>query len=473
MHGEAPHAQNETGSRYGLPLKRKRAITAAIVAVACVLAPITVAAPSQATPPIAADPGEIAKWHAITARTVATENGVPVPAMAFYFSLASLAMYDAVVAIEGGYRPYVSQPRAQANASPEVAAATAAYRVLSHYFPSSAEKLATDYAASLADVPNGVGMVHGKRVGEAAAASLIAERGDNGINTSIALPPQSGVGAWVPTPDAFAPMAVAWLGYATPYTLESAKQFPWPGPYAVDSPEYAQDFIEVKTYGAKLDSDRTPAQTEIALFWSAAPPLQLQVAMTAQVAERGMDIAAAAQAFALLNVSVADSQVACWRQKYEAAYWRPVTAIRAAGDDGNDATAADEDWVPLILTPPYPDYPSGHACVMGAASGTFSHLFGAESIDLDVFSAVTGTTRHFDSAVSSRRRDDERAHLARNPLPKGDDRRKCAGPCSRGMGAHPLFPGDRLTCRLSAGRVRPRGSGGRESRGYSHAPDRD
>ena len=92
--------------------------------------------------------------------------------------------------------------------------------MLSHYFPASAEKLATDYAASLADVPAGVGMVHGKRVGEAAAAAVIAERGDNGVDMSITLPPQSGVGAWIPTPDAYLPMAVAWLGFATPYTLE-------------------------------------------------------------------------------------------------------------------------------------------------------------------------------------------------------------------------------------------------------------
>lgn len=383
-----------------MTLRRRRILAAAIAAAVCVLAPLAVAAPSQAAPPVAADPAEIGRWHAITARTVATENATPVPAMPLFFSLASLAMYNAVVTIEGGYEPYVSQPRAKAHASPEVAAATAAYRVLRHYFPASADNLAVDYAASLADVPNGVGKVHGKRVGEAAAAAIIAERGDNGIDRSIVLAPQSGVGAWIPTPDAFAPMAVPWLGFATPYTLDSATQFAWPGPDPVASAAYAQDFTEVKDFGAKTDSARTPTQTEIALFWSAAPPLQLQVSMTAQIAERGLDIAEAAHAFALLNTSVADSLISCWREKYDSAYWRPVTAIRMAADDGNGATDADEDWTPLILTPPYPDYPSGHACVMGAASGTFAHLFGAGSIDLDVSSGVTGTTRHFDTTAA-------------------------------------------------------------------------
>jgi hypothetical protein len=88
----------------------------------------------------------------------------------------SIAMYDAVVTIEGGYEPYAELPRAHANASPEVAASTAAYRVLSYYFPASAGNLAADYATSLAGIPDGVGMVHGKRVGEAAAAEVIRSR---------------------------------------------------------------------------------------------------------------------------------------------------------------------------------------------------------------------------------------------------------------------------------------------------------
>ena len=188
-------------------------------------------------------------------------------------------MYNAVVTIEGGYEPYVAQPRAQANASPEVAAVTAAYSVLSHYFPASAETLASDYAASLADVPNGVGMVHGKRVGEAAAAAIIAERGDNGIDTSTSLHRSTGIGAWRPTPDAFAPDGRAWLGFATPFTLHSTTQFSWPGPYPLDSPDYAQDFNEVKAYGARTctralagpDRDRTLLERP-ALRCSSCPP---------------------------------------------------------------------------------------------------------------------------------------------------------------------------------------------------------
>lgn len=51
-----------------------------------------------------------------------------------------------------------------------------------------------------------------------------------------------------------------------------------------------------------------------------------------------------------------------------------------------------------MQTPPYPEYTSGHACISGAASNTFSYLFGANSLDLNVSSSVTSTSRHYESA---------------------------------------------------------------------------
>jgi hypothetical protein len=90
--------------------------------------------------------------------------------------------------------------------------------------------------------------------------------------------------------------------------------------------------------------------------------------------------------------------IACWRAKYDDPFWRPITAIHLADTDGNPATDADPTWAPLVATPPYPEYPSGHACITGAVSRGLSHLFGSRDIDLDVSSAVTGTSRHYDTA---------------------------------------------------------------------------
>jgi hypothetical protein len=195
-------------------------------------------------------------------------------------------------------------------------------------------------------------------------------------------------------------MAVPWLGFVRPLVLDSPTQIWLPGPDDLDTDDYATDFAEVEAYGAKEGSSRDAEQTETALFWNANSVLQYQVAMRDQVTRRGLDIVESSRAFALLSSATADALIACWRAKYDYAYWRPITAIRMADTDGNDATEADPDWTPLVPTPPYPEYTSGHACITGASSNTLGHLFGADDIDLNVASSVTGTSRHYDTADS-------------------------------------------------------------------------
>jgi hypothetical protein len=146
--------------------------------------------------------------------------------------------------------------------------------VLSYYFPASAGNLAADYATSLAGIPDGVGMVHGKRVGEAAAAEVIRSRQNDGRGATVPLNVVLAPGVWRPTPDRFAPMAVPWLGFVKPLLLDSPTQMPLPRPDALDTDAYAQDFIEVKTYGAQDGSSRNAEQTETALFWNANAVLQ-------------------------------------------------------------------------------------------------------------------------------------------------------------------------------------------------------
>jgi hypothetical protein len=185
-----------------------------------------------------------------------------------------------------------------------------------------------------------------------------------------------------------------------PLALKSPSQIRLPGPDALDTDAYARDFAEVKAYGSKDGSARTAAQTETAMFFNFNSVLQYQMGLRDQVTRRGLNIVASARAFALLDTAAADALIACWRAKYDYAYWRPVTAIRLADTDGNPATAPDPGWTPLVPTPPYPEYTSGHACITGAASHTFDYLFGDGPLDLDLYSDVTKTTRHYDSAVA-------------------------------------------------------------------------
>lgn len=83
-----------------------------------------------------------------------------------------------------------------------------------------------------------------------------------------------------------------------------------------------------------------------------------------------------ARLFALLNLAASDANIVARDAKYHYVFWRPITAIRLADTDGNDDTAADASWAPLVTTPNHPDYPSGHSTISGAAAKVLASLFG-------------------------------------------------------------------------------------------------
>lgn len=358
------------------------------------LSPTAAADPAQ----VSSDPAVVRDWNAIAWRTIGVEAGHPPQVAQLYLAFVSTAVYNAVVTVEGGGSPTLPQPRAHAHASSDVAAATAAYEVLRHFFPASADALQSDYDGWLTGVPEGVGRVHGLRVGHAAAAAFIASRQGDGRDAPIDLPDrdQAGPGEWVPTSGV--EFQAPWLGFTRPVLVDSATQFTVDGPDAVTSPAYAADFEEVRRMGAAAGSDRSPADEATARFFSDNPPRQYQDAMRERSARHGQDIVATARMFAAANVAGADALITCWRVKYDANFWRPVTAIHQAGDDGNPATTADPGWQPLLgSSPPYPEYPSGHACISAGVARALENLFGKGAVDMDIRNAASGTVRHYDT----------------------------------------------------------------------------
>jgi hypothetical protein len=307
-------------------------------------------------------------------------------------------VYNAVVTVEGGGRPTIHQHRAHRGASSDVAAATAAHDVLAAFFPASAAALQADYDTWLAGVPDDRARRRGIEVGRDSAAALIASRVDDGRDAAITLPRSADppAGTWVPTGSS--EFLAPWLGFTRPLLIDSPTEFTTDGPPALESAEYAADFAEVEAMGSEEGSSRTPDQTMLARFWSDNPGRQYQDAMRDRAVRHEMDIVESARMFAAANAAGADALITCWRVKYEQAFWRPVTAIHQADRDGNPATTADPAWTPLLATPPYPDSPSGHGCVSSAVAEVLEGLFGEGRVDLDVYSAVTKTTRHYDSA---------------------------------------------------------------------------
>jgi hypothetical protein len=314
-----------------------------------------------------------------------------------YMGYESAAVYDAVSSVDHKFEPYAIRVNAPRDASAEAAAAAAAYTVLGNYLPAQQATFDADYATSLAMIPDGQSKTDGIDVGTRVALALISLRADDGRNAPITYTPASAPGVWQPTPPAFAPAQTPWVGQLRPFLLRSADQFlPGPPP-ALTSRRYARDFNEIKLLGSATSTVRTPEQTDIARFWSTNVTVQYNSEFRRIVQEQGLGIDDATRLFAMGNLVGADSLIACMNAKYHYGFWRPVTAIPAADTDGNPATQADPTWTPLLTTPNHPEYPAAHGCLTSAEASVFAAFFHSRTINVDLDSTVTGTTRHYNT----------------------------------------------------------------------------
>ncbi|MGW1540488.1 vanadium-dependent haloperoxidase [Streptomyces sp. NPDC002309] len=348
------------------------------------------------TPP-AADPDAIREWNTIATDTISAHLGATRPSgqVVIWHGFVSAAVYNAVVGIQGDYAPYKWRVRGPSTASPEAAAVAAAHRVLVTYFPASQAPLDAAYAGSLARIPEGSAKTRGVAFGERAAEHLIDLREGDGRDAPVQFTAPPAPGVWRPTPPGHQPFIDPWLGGMRPMLLDSPAQFRPGGPPALSSARYARDVNEVKVMGARTGSSRTALQTETALFFGGNLAVQVQAALRDHTARHRLGIAETARLFAAANTSATDAVVAAWDAKLHYGLWRPITAIHLADTDGNPATTADPQWQPLLVTPPHPDYVSGHAAVAGAVTQTLSGLLGTTRLDLTFFSEATGTTRHY------------------------------------------------------------------------------
>jgi hypothetical protein len=336
--------------------------------------------------------------------TIVTDAGKGNAEGIFWYAFVQAAVYNAVQGITHRYELYKWDVRGPRAASPEAAAATAAYRVLMYYFPASAARLNAAYAASLGKIPDGTAKSQGIGYGERAAARLIELRADDGRNATIVFDVPLAPGVWRPTPPGFAAFFDPWLSQVRPWTLSSPSQFRPGPPPALTSPTYTTEFNEVKELGSKTSATRTPPQKETALFFSDIAIGPMQAALRDLAMRHELDISDSARLFAAADLSASDSGIAAWDGKLHYGWWRPITAIRLAGDDGNDDTVGDTGWESLINTPPYPDYPSGLCNLMGAVSQTLTRILGTANIDLYITSVAAGSpgsplTRHYTSAT--------------------------------------------------------------------------
>jgi hypothetical protein len=361
----------------------------------------------------AASPAAVIAWNGIAVRAVVNPvvagqlgAGLPPAHALIMLSYVQAAVYNTVMAIEGGYEPYHSHLGRQPDASLEAAVAAAAHAVLVEKLPAQLALLDAEYDTALAAIPDGPAKAAGIALGQAAAGELITLRQGDGLGgpyTYGSLPP--GPGVWAP-PGGGNMGLTPWVAVMRPFLIESPSQFRPGPPPALNSKRWVRDYREVMSLGRGDSATRTPAQTDAARFWTDNPAWQNNTAYTDLIQAHGLGAAQAARLYAMGNMVTADAAIACWDAKYHYQFWRPGPAITGlGGDDGNPHTTADPTWTGLTLMPPHPEYPSGHGCVTSSLAQVFTEFLGTKRIEVDIKTRVAGviqTTRHFVRAADLR-----------------------------------------------------------------------
>ncbi len=367
-----------------------------------------VAALSVTLAPSSARADTVTDWNDAASTAIVGVAKQPPPVAVLSFAMTQGAVYDAVEAIDGRYRPYLPTSPARRTDSEDAAAATAAFRVLAGLFPDQLPALQTRYDASLAAVPAGPRKTRGITDGAAAAAAMLTARQNDGRFGPFTLVYGTAPGQYRPTPPNFGTDPAPWIGNVRPFLVPSVEMLRVAGPNPLTSRAYARDFNEIKSVGALHSTTRTPDETDAAIWWQEnAFSLYNRIQRTI-AADRGLSMADSARMLAMTNLAAADAAIGCWHEKYRWGFWRPVTAIREADTDGNPATTADPAWLPLfdpstpvapgappLVTPGFPDNPSGHACATGAIVTTLQHFFRSDRVAFSARSNESGTTRHF------------------------------------------------------------------------------
>jgi hypothetical protein len=212
-------------------------------------------------------------------------------------------------------------------------------------------------------------------LGAAVGASVAWWSTDDGYASldNCAYRAPTGPGLWTPTPPLLAPPAQPCWGRLRPFVLRGAFDVD-PGPPLAYSEDPRSEFFRDAKEVYDTVNSLTTERRAIALFWADGPGTVTPAGHTAAVLrritwERGVKLDVAAEAYAKVGLAAADAFISCWAVKYRYPVLRPVTYIR---------NVIDPTWSPLITTPPFPEYTSGHSMQSGATMQVLTDLFGRD-----------------------------------------------------------------------------------------------
>ena len=297
----------------------------------------------------------VTEWAATTTE-IATDGPNSVRTMA----LAQSAVYEAINAITARYpRDHVDLGPAT-GVSMDAADAAARRAILIHEAPALSPQTEAAYARALGAIPDDEARASGIRLGERAAADVLAKHSDD-IGPIEPYRPLTNPGVYVPTTFP--------LGYAGaqhhPWFLKSAAQFRPGPPPPLKGAIWARDYNEIKAIGSSTSTTRTAEQTDIARFWASSLPNVYTGIVESFATASTREVTRNARLYAAVTAAMSDAEIAQLETKYRYQFWRPITAVRNGDRDDNPKTDRDPDWAPLTTTPMQPEYPCGN-CVFAA-----------------------------------------------------------------------------------------------------------
>ena len=353
--------------------------------------------------PVSASANVITDWDEKAIAVVMPPGPVSSPQQVYtaqrMMGMVHAAMFDAVNSIERRYEPYLVQLPADPTTSKEAAAAAAAAAVLATVGEKTAGEIKGNLATYLASIPdNGTGRADGIRLGEAVAAKVLEARANDGHDALDDYRPRTTPGVYVPTPIT----AGSTWARMKPFVMTAASQFRPAPPISLSSKEWATDYNEIKDYGSKTSTKRSPQQTEIARFWLMVGPGAYHPFVRQLVTAKQMNVGDSARFMALAALGLNDALIAVFDAKYHYNFWRPITAIRNGDIDENEATERQANWQPIDNTPMHPEYPCAHCILSGAIAGVVKTALGTEDIPEISITSTTlpGVTHRFTNVMA-------------------------------------------------------------------------
>ena len=329
-----------------------------------------------------------AQWYALAVKlSRTTPNQSPGPIISRAFGYMGVALYESVVpgipadkSIQSQLNEMPALPQIVCGEKyfyPSCANAALASMVHHMFGNTSAaqnftiDSLETSFNTLFASViPKDVldrSLNFGRDISNAIYAWSVSDGGDQAylnLFPTTYVPP-AGPGLWVSQPGQFAQLPY-WGNNRTFIKNNAARTQPPPPPaYSIEtSSKFYREELEL--YNESINQD--PEHINIAKYWAALPgPSQSISIVRSVLASKNSSLSVAAEAYCKVGIAIADAIVSCYKTKYQYNQERPITFIRAN---------FNSTWVPVLTTPPFPDYTSAHSVQAGACARVLADIFG-------------------------------------------------------------------------------------------------